>query len=296
MGLTQIGGSIKQAQVNGVTFLDKLTNQYILKPTGMMTIGGSGFVFDYEAETKIELTSDITDHYCEDTNTIQDHQAIKPKRITLHGFVGELWMAAPTGLSGLIGSANSKLARVASYTGAYSMGVTQKIQGALNTAQQTADKINDYANRAGNLINMFSGAAAGPTRQAQAYQKLEALMLSKQIFVIEAPIALPYTQFKNMMIETLTFIQPEETKYVSDIVIALKEIRFATSKMSVASPSAMKGRAKPQNSANQDNGQSGGSSDSTSSKSNSSDSSWAYQAGHNNVKGWDNVPVAIYGE
>jgi len=261
MSLTSIAGDIKQAQVDGITYLDKLTNQYILKPTGTLSIGGSGFVFDYEAETRVEHTSEITDHYCEDTNTIQDHQAIKPIKITLHGFVGELWMKAPTGLSGAIGMANNKLAQLATYTGAYSLGVTQKIQGVLNTAQQTADKVNDYANRAGNLINMFSGAAAGPSRQAQAYQKLVALMKAKTIFVLEAPIAMPYSQFKNMMVESLTFIQPEETKYVSDIVIVLKEIRFATSKTSTANPSIMKARAQMQSSSQQDDGKTNGTKD-----------------------------------
>jgi hypothetical protein len=289
MGLSQIGQYITSAEKDGSTFLDKLTNQYILKPTNTITLGGSGFVFDYLADEKVECTSDITDHYCEDTNTIQDHQAIKPMKITLHGFVGELWQKAPTGLSGLIGQVNNKLAQFETYTGTYSLGVAQKVQGAVNSVQQTADKINNYASNVGNLINMFSGAAAGPTRQAQAYQKLRALMESKTIFDVEAPMSegFNYTQFKNFMVETLTFIQPEESKYVSDITIVLKEIRFAKTKMSTSSAAARKGRAQPQGSEPQDNGKTGGTPDSQ-----PDDSTPLYGAARNNIPGFNQLPVA----
>jgi hypothetical protein len=142
---------------------------------------------------------------------------------------------------------------------------------------------------------MFSGAAAGPSRQAQAYQKLRALMESKQIFMIEAPLSpgFAYTQFKNFMVETLSFTQPEETKYMSDISITLKEIRFAFTKTTTSDPSVRKGRAAPQASDQQDDGKSTGTPDSG--DGGGKDSNMFYGAASNNVQGFNQIPVATIG-
>src|SRR5260221_4663943 len=47
------------------------------------------FIFDYEGEQSLSLEADITDHFIEDNTSIQDHIALKPVRITTHGFIGE---------------------------------------------------------------------------------------------------------------------------------------------------------------------------------------------------------------
>src|SRR5579863_4903278 len=47
-------------------------------------------LFHYEAENTAQLQSDITDHFIEDNTAIQDQIALKPEKITVHGFIGEL--------------------------------------------------------------------------------------------------------------------------------------------------------------------------------------------------------------
>ena len=54
--------------------------QYVVTPLNAFGVGG--FVFDSEGDTTVNLSADITDHYLEDNTSVQDHIAIKPKRVT----------------------------------------------------------------------------------------------------------------------------------------------------------------------------------------------------------------------
>ena len=47
-------------------------------------------IFHYEGLNQIEIASDITDHYAEDNTTLQDHASLRPEKISVHGFVGEV--------------------------------------------------------------------------------------------------------------------------------------------------------------------------------------------------------------
>ena len=48
------------------------------------------FIFDIDGTTTHTLESDITDHYTENNTAIQDHWALKPEKITLKNYQGEL--------------------------------------------------------------------------------------------------------------------------------------------------------------------------------------------------------------
>jgi len=62
--------------------------KYVVAPITQFGLGG--FVFDVEGATNIDLTADITDHYTEDNVAVQDHIALRPKRIRLDTYVGEV--------------------------------------------------------------------------------------------------------------------------------------------------------------------------------------------------------------
>jgi len=50
----------------------------------------NGFVFDVEGSVKHDAVSDITDHYVENNTPVQDHIALKPLKITLKNYQGEI--------------------------------------------------------------------------------------------------------------------------------------------------------------------------------------------------------------
>jgi hypothetical protein len=233
--------SVSAAQQSGQTYLDTLTNKYFLKPQATVTFGGTGFVFDIAEENRQEQTADITDHYIEDNTAIQDHIALHPERITLRGFIGELKQISPlsTSLSGAFKTINNKLGQAGAYLGKYTPGMVNKIQSAVNQAQQVTNQVNNAINSISNLVGLFSSSTPAQTKQSRAYYILSALRVARQLFIIETP----YGQFQNMAIESITFVQPKETIYWSDITITLKEIRMAVTTTVKADPAKMKAKA-----------------------------------------------------
>jgi hypothetical protein len=205
---------------NGRSYLDGLANKYILKP--ILSKGIGGFVFDYESDTQVNLDAEITDHYTEDNTAIQDHIAIRPAKVTLRGFVSELAQAKDTGVSGALSEINSRLETVEAYLGNYTPGMVQGLQKAITATQNAVNTIDQTVNRIENIVGLFT--APGQTKQERAYQELEQLLQTKQIVTLETP----YKYFDLMAIESITFIQPDDNRYQSDISVTLKQIRYAS--------------------------------------------------------------------
>jgi hypothetical protein len=221
---------------DGQNFLNTAANKYIVKPKNAAGIGG--FVFDYEGEDSVTYTSEITDHYLETNDPVQDHIAQRPVRIVLRGFVSELSQKAPAGVVGALATIQSKLTTVPAYLGKYTPGAIQGIQKALTTAQATANQINLALAKVQNVVGMLPGATPQKSKQQKAFAQLQALWLSRQVFTVQTP----YTYFSNMVIESISFIQPEETTSWSDISITLKQMRFVQVQ-TVANSSKFAGRA-----------------------------------------------------
>jgi hypothetical protein len=224
MSLSSIAKFVSSQYNQGSNYLNDLTSKYLVKPVGLQNIGG--FIFDYENETNVHLTANITDHYVEDNTAIQDHIALAPARITLRGYVSELKQDNQTrsGYSNFTQAITNKLAIVPAYVGDFSAAALSKTQGVLNNAQRLANSVDYAVSRINNVVGFFSNASPAQTKQAQAFQKLESLRNQKVLFSVETP----YKIYDNMAIEILSIIQPENTKMMSDIMITLKQVRFAS--------------------------------------------------------------------
>lgn len=216
------------SQYNPKNFVDSLANKFVLKPKGVSGIGG--FIFDYEGDTRVQIHTESTDHYVEDNTAVQDHAAVRPIKLTLHGFVSELVQAKPSGLLAAISSVQDKLTTVTAYTGItrgtqgkYTPQALNKVQAALTQVQSVTNTVDQALQRVGNLVQMFPGMKPTKTAQQLAYARLQAIALGRQLILVETP----YTIFDNMIIESLTFTQPAETKFWSDISVVVKQIRFA---------------------------------------------------------------------
>jgi hypothetical protein len=72
-----------------VKSLSTLDQQAIVRPNNPPA-GIAGFLFDIELDSKIELTSDITDNFVENNTAVQDHIALRPETVTFRGIVAEL--------------------------------------------------------------------------------------------------------------------------------------------------------------------------------------------------------------
>lgn len=198
--------------------------QYVVTPLNAFGIGG--FIFDVEGETTINLSTEITDHYVEDATTIQDHIVIKPKRITLKNYVGELVDTLSGNEATTIQRVTQKLTTISSYLPALTQAATQALNNKdsnilsnvlLNPfTSLTINQVSDYWSYVKNLTGT-------QTKQQRAYMYLKALMEQKVLMSVQTP----FEFLPRMAIESIVARQNEDEKYVSDFSITLKQIRTA---------------------------------------------------------------------
>jgi hypothetical protein len=184
-----------------------------------------GLAFDYMGEVKIESNSDITEHYMEDNNPTQDHIALAPRRVTLRGIVGELVAGPrPRGVLGVLNNIQDSLTTIPGYLPGKTPQYILKAGRAISKAQNIATQVSSAVSRGKSLWNMFSGGNVAATKQAKMYQKLETIRQNRSILVT---VNTPFLTFENMAIESITSMQPEDTKFLSEFTVTLKEIRYA---------------------------------------------------------------------
>lgn len=200
-------------------FVDQMVNKYVVKPKNAKGIGG--FVFQYEGSSEARQQAEITDHFSEDLSPINDHIAIRPFRLTLRGFVAELIMKKEQGLVGALDAIQNRLSTVPAYLGKYTPTQLAKIQGIVTKAQNVTAQFDQTLARVKNVVGLFDKSIPGTTEQQHAWFKLNALFASRKPLFVESP----YGIHPNMIIETLAFIQPEDTNGWSDITVTLKQIR-----------------------------------------------------------------------
>lgn len=210
-----------------VSPLSLLTNglkQYVVTPVNAFGLGG--FVFDVEGDSVVNLSTEITDHYLEDNSAVQDHIAIRPKRVILRRYVGELVYQPDQNLNSTVQSVVQKLTALSSFLPVLSKGAEQifslkaeditfnKLKDTISS--KTINQLTDYWAFSKNLLGQES-------RQQRAYTYLKALMEQRILVSLQTP----FEFVNNMAIESIVAIQPEGSKYISDFTIVLKQIRFA---------------------------------------------------------------------
>jgi hypothetical protein len=207
---------------NDLQLISDSFKQYIVTPLNAFGVGG--FVFDNEGDTTLNLSADITDHYTEDNKSVQDHIAIKPKRVTLKGYVGELVYRDGNTDGGTIQKVTQKLTVVSSFLPTLSAAATQATaliksarEGNLSLGNVSLESVNKVLD----LWGLAKNLAPSATRQMQAYMYFKALYEQKILCSLQTP----YEFLSNMAIESIIAVQPENTKFISDFTITLKQIR-----------------------------------------------------------------------
>lgn len=189
---------------------------YIVAPIQSFGIGG--FVFDAEGESAVQLHAESTDHYTESNRAIQDHVAIRPKRIVLKGYVGELVYRGDDSFMDTVNNITQKLTSLTSYIPKFSNAATQLIDAL------SADTIEDVSlSEVTNIFGVAKNLSNALNPQQIAYTYFKALMEQKVLMSVQTP----WEFMANMMIESITGIQDEKSKFVTDFSISLKEFRFA---------------------------------------------------------------------
>lgn len=218
MGLSSLLG----ASSAGGFSLSNITNdiqQFVVAP--IAAFGLAGFVFTIEGESIATLSTEITDHYTEDNKSVQDHIAIRPKKITLKGYVGELIYSNPGSAQTPLQSLAQKLATVGAYIPTLTATAQQAI--AAGTPPLSAANVLGSASNIYGIVQNLLGSVGNTKNQQNAYNYFKSLMQTGTLMGVQTP----WEFMTNMAIENITAIQPENSMFISDFAVTLKEIRIA---------------------------------------------------------------------
>ena len=226
MALTGLAQSINNVANTVMSYQDWLNQSavsYLVRPYTAQGIGG--FVFSIRAEEQLELRSEITDYVTESNKDIQSHISLKPIRITLRGYIGEVVNDVTPALSNIGGQVQSRLTAVSQFLPLFDASALLSQRSAIQSSQTTAiDVINNYAKAAENLVSAFGVTLPGQTKQEQAFASLFSMWQSRQVFTVDTP----WAYFDNMVIESLVPMQDEKTESWSDFTVTLKRMTFSS--------------------------------------------------------------------
>lgn len=219
---------------------------YVVAPLNAFGLGG--YVFDVQGEAQAVLSNEITDHYTEDNKAIQDHIAVKPKRITLRGYVGEVVYAGSrvSGAAQAVQQVTQKLTVVSAYLPLLTASAIQAqeiLQSPLNstvTLNAVESAIPSAANVYGLVKNML-GAFGPEAKQQNAYQYFDACRQQAVLMGIQTP----WEFLTNMVIETIEAVQSEDSIFISDFSITFKQIRIAATQTAATPLSGTGGVVSP---------------------------------------------------
>jgi len=210
-------------QKSAAIFFDdaiKLSQKFV-SVTG--ATGIAGFTFHLREDEEVSLENDITDHYTETNNPVQDNIVNKPVKVTLRGTIGEyLYTPAKTQtswekLANKLSKPTKKLITIASYLPPIN-NYTQQMFDTIKSQKNALNKVLDIGVDA---FKMYRDINIPKNNQSSAFLYFEALWQSKQVFTIQTP----YRFYTDMAIQSVKAVQSGETIDRSDFEITFKQIR-----------------------------------------------------------------------
>lgn len=179
-------------------------------------VGIAGFVFDIADESQVILESEITDHYVEDGTAVQDHIALRPEKVTLKGYVGELPYTKDGGQTTLQ-KATQKLTTIASYLPA----VSTFAQNLYSRAKTKNDALTALKDTGLDLYKTYRNVNIPHDKQSEAFIYFEALRNSRALFTVQTP----FRYYTDMAIESIKSVQSSATRDESNFEVTFKKIR-----------------------------------------------------------------------
>ena len=187
----------------------------------------NGFLFDIVGKIQHDLDSDSTDHYVEDNTAVQDHIALKPEKITLVYYHGEV-SDVSNNITSVEKKVNSKLLNQPVFINNVTQQ-TQQVKAQLAVlASEAVDSTSPPVPIPNNnkIINSnLNKKTPTNTKQIAAYNYFVKLRSNKTLVTCKTP----YGIYSDMWLDKITPVQDEDTQIMSTFTIVLKQFRFANS-------------------------------------------------------------------
>lgn len=205
--------------------------------------GISGFLLDVIDEDQVDLTSEITDHYVEDNTSIQDHIALRPEVVTLHGVVSELSVLRAPVSNGTLRSDRDSLPANDEMMPRLTIGALQKKKYDTPPTPPKGGVLTKYENEYGRI-----GYQNG-NKQQDVFNFLYQVWKGRQFVTVETAWGI----WPLMAVQSIRSEQPKDSRHQSEFWVTFKAIRFAEEIMVKAIPTEQ-GRAGDQMSDTVNNG------------------------------------------
>jgi len=182
-------------------------------------VGIQGFLFSIPTGESITFQSQITDHWTQSNNTIQDHVALQPIKVTLSGIVSDvIWKKDPIAIY-----AEQTINRISNTPG-LEPGFAQASIDALYVYNESIRLIAEAQKVINDTKTLFGAISTATTPQTEAYFILKSYWDTRTL----CTIAMPWGSLDNMVIENLQFTQGEETKDWTEVSVTFKQVNPIT--------------------------------------------------------------------
>lgn len=180
--------------------------------------GIAGFLLSVVDDDRVELESDITNHYTEENSPVQDHIALQPERVTVTGAVAELVKANPTPKR--ITESPNPLPIIANMTPALAPAAETQQETYVETVAGDQNAVTDTQSLYG-YYQARLPQQPNQTKQQVAFGYLYQLWKGRQTFSVETP----WGFFTNMAILSVSASQGPVSRMVSDFSVTFQKIR-----------------------------------------------------------------------
>lgn len=192
--------------------------------------GIAGFKFHCPSREEIEMQSEISDHYLDNNNPIQDHIAQKPITITLQGFQGDYFYSVNQ-IEDAISLVTPTLSLVKEFLPELSTIAQQikssqlfNLQNNISTSNGTLKANNENDLNYIDVFSIFQSLYKLTSAQARAFFFLDALWRSKALMTVETT----WKRYDNMAISNLKPLRDDNLD-ITDFRVTFKQLNFAES-------------------------------------------------------------------
>lgn len=210
----------------------------ILSNTGI-----AGFKFNIPQKEQVQMQSDVTDHYVDTNNPVQDHIARKPVTITLQGLQGEYFYSVnqiedtlakviPTIslVKQFLPKLQPEVMRLKTFKRNYNNEIVKVGAAHINAKVLTPISFREKFNVAWDaldgvdLFKLFQEMYKIKSSQTRAFMFFEALWRQKAPFTVETT----WKRYENMVI---TNVQPlrDNNADITDFTLSFKQINVTAS-------------------------------------------------------------------
>lgn len=237
MGLLNLDSLLneKYGQLDKTQLATKLLKENVNVGEAIVNIlshtGIAGFRFNIPEREQLKFQSDVTDHYTDKNNAIEDHIAQKPITITLTGLHGEYFYSVHQ-IQDTLAKVVPTLSLIKQFIPKLPDGAKQKLlkkYQSLNNSSKTLEalKIQEKSTNKNevngvDLFALFQDIYKLGSSQTRAYLFLKALWKSKAIFSVETT----FERFDNMVIIDLSPLRTDNAD-IAQFNVTFKQINFA---------------------------------------------------------------------